>query len=228
MNVNEIFHSIEGEGIRAGMPCVFVRFNGCNLNCSYCDTKYAQSFEAEGTMMTPAEIASKVLEFGCPLVTLTGGEPLIQKGIEELVQKLLDLGLHVNIETNGSVDPTKLLAHLSTPRCSSDLIITMDYKSISSGCNSSMNLSNFLALKCYDVVKFVVGSREDLEDAARVIAAIRIAKGMFDSPLVFFSPVFGAIEPSEIVEFLKERRLEDCRMQLQLHKFIWDPEKRGV
>lgn len=222
MNVNEIFYSIEGEGIRAGHPCVFVRFNGCNLRCSYCDTKYAQDFKAKGTEMTPREILDKVKSYGCPYVTLTGGEPCKQKKIRELVTLLLDNYFKVNVETNGSVNAAALFYGVYNRK---NLTITMDYKCKSSGMSDHMNLDYLTRLSNDDVVKFVVGSEEDMYEALRIINALDIK---LTRPNIFFSPVFGSIEPKEIVEFLKKTGLHQCRVQLQLHKFIWDPEDRGV
>lgn len=215
MNVNEIFCSIEGEGKRAGYPCVFVRFNGCNLRCSYCDTAYAQE-ECKGIEMSPKEIAIKVRSFGFDKVTLTGGEPLLQEDIELLVHELVSRGMQVNIETNGSVE----IEH--TSYSSDELFYTVDYKCPSSGMSRKMNPKAFVRLRFGDVLKFVVGSKEDMEDALRII-------NVYDPPCqIFFSPVFGKIEPVAIVDFIKEHYLKNVRIQLQLHKFIWDPEKRGV
>lgn len=215
MNVNEIFCSIEGEGKRAGYPCVFVRFNGCNLRCSYCDTAYAQE-ECKGIEMSPKEIAIKVRSFGFDKVTLTGGEPLLQEDIELLVHELVSRGMQVNIETNGSVE----IEH--TSYSSDELFYTVDYKCPSSGMSRKMNPKAFVRLRFEDVLKFVVGSKEDMEDALRII-------NVYDPPCqIFFSPVFGKIEPVAIVDFIKEHYLKNVRIQLQLHKFIWDPEERGV
>lgn len=220
MDVNEIFYSIEGEGIRAGFPCVFVRFNGCNLNCSYCDTKYAQ--QKTETDMPVEAILQEVLKYGCPRVTLTGGEPLQQPDISHLVESLLNSYLIVNIETNGSISPYSVLGNLIYNK---HLIITMDYKCASSGMNGRMQLPNFVSLCEDDVLKFVVGTQEDLEEALQFIKALELQR---ITPNIFFSPIFGQIEPKEIVEFLKEYGLTQCRVQLQLHKFIWPPEMKGV
>lgn len=215
MNVNEIFCSIEGEGKRAGYPCVFVRFNGCNLRCSYCDTAYAQE-ECKGMEMSSKEIAKKVQSFGFDKVTLTGGEPLLQEYIGSLISELVSRGMQVNIETNGSVE----IDHKSYSP--DELFYTVDYKCPSSGMSRKMNSKTFSRLRSSDVLKFVVGSKEDMEDALRII-------NVYDPPCqIFFSPVFGKIEPVAIVDFIKEHYLKNVRVQLQLHKFIWDPEERGV
>lgn len=210
MKVNEIFYSIEGEGVRAGMPCTFIRLFGCNLNCSYCDTRYA----CEGVdykEMTPAEIVANVADFGCPNVTLTGGEPLIHRDVDILLRMLMEQGYKVNVETNGSVVPT-----IKGP------LYTVDFKTYSSGMTDKMNTEAFKVLTSEDVVKFVVGSLEDLEQAQEFIEANGIRAQ------VFISPIFGKIELVDLAQFITSRGLHNWRMQIQLHKYIWDPDKRGV
>ena len=214
MLVNEIFSSIEGEGIRAGYPVTFIRLYGCNLHCSYCDTRYS----CEGgdyEFMSIDEILKVVADLGFHRVTLTGGEPLIHRDVNELILTLINAGYEVNIETNGAV----YIAPYTTFK---KLIITLDYKSISSGENESMWLSNIPLLRKRDVLKFVVGSQEDLDDMRRIVVEY--------NPIcsIYVSPVFGKIEPKEIVEYIKEHKLENCRVQLQMHKFIWPPQQRGV
>ena len=212
MKVVEIFKSIDGEGIRAGLPVTFIRLGGCNLHCSYCDTKYAWDGNYEFTDMTPEEITDKVYRMGCPRITITGGEPLIHKDIHILINLLLYCGFWVNIETNGSVDVE--------PYLQNNVIVTMDYKCPSSNMDKSMNLGNLSLLRKRDVLKFVVGSKEDL-DCCRDLIKYTVAN-------VFISPVFGKIEPKEIVEYMLEHDMMDCRVQLQLHKYIWNPQERGV
>ena len=221
MQVVEIFTSIEGEGIRAGYPCVFVRFAGCNLQCSYCDTAYAQSHDCESLAMTPQEIVDRVVYSGFDKVTLTGGEPLLQEEIDELVTLLMANKIAVNIETNGTI-PVRTPDTPAFTDTSKLLMFTVDYKCPSSYMTGAMNPDSIKYLMKHDALKFVVGSREDMEDALRVLS---IHKPKCN---IFFSPVFGKIEPSEIVDFIKEHYLTNCRVQLQLHKFIWDPEMRGV
>lgn len=215
MRVVEIFSSIEGEGKRAGYPCVFVRFAGCNLRCSYCDTAYAQKPEM-GEEMSIEDIVDKVDSFGYSRVTLTGGEPLLQEDIYNLIDKLVDLRKEVNVETNGSLGIVHYFEGAASP------FYTVDYKCLSSGMSKNMNPEVFRSLGRYDVLKFVVGSEEDMQDALRVL---NVYKPKCE---VFFSPVFGKIEPKEIVEFIKSHYMDGVRIQLQLHKFIWDPNKRGV
>lgn len=214
MLVNEIFSSIEGEGIRAGYPVTFIRLYGCNLHCSYCDTRYSCE-GGEFTRMTVDEILDKVADLGFHRVTLTGGEPLIHRDVNELIMALLKAEYEVNIETNGAV-------YIAPYTHYKKLIITLDYKSISSGQNSEMWLSNFPLLRKHDVLKFVVGTREDLDDMRRIVTFNNLTCN------IYVSPVFGKIEPKEIVEYIKEHKLENCRLQLQMHKYVWPPQQRGV
>ena len=214
MLINEIFTSIEGEGIRMGYPVTFIRLYGCNLNCSYCDTRYSCEGQA-GTEMNVSEVIEKVKEAGVERITLTGGEPLIHKNAEELVDGLVNEGFEVNIETNGSVDIYPYIKK-------ENVIITMDYKSISSGENSKMNPANLRYLRNQDVLKFVVGNKEDLNDMKRIIEIYS------PSCNIFVSPIFTKIELSDIVDYIKDNKLNDCRIQVQLHKIIWEPSKRGV
>lgn len=207
LRVCEIFNSIEGEGRRAGKLAAFVRLAGCNLRCSYCDTAYA--FEG-GRFMTPEAIFSAVSEMDS--VTITGGEPLTQD-IHELLFLLRDH--HVNIETNGSI-------RIDGYRAYRGVFFTVDYKLPSSGVQAAMLEDNFRILRPFDVLKFVVADRRDLDEARRVFFEVR------PRCLVYVSPVFGRIEPADIVAYLKAYDLQEWRLQLQLHKIIWSPEKRGV
>lgn len=217
MDVNEIFYSIEGEGIRAGYPCVFVRFNGCNLRCKYCDTGYAQ--KPGDSNMTLQEIVDQVKQYKCHRVTLTGGEPLLQRDIAKLVQALSDEGMEINIETNGSI-PLE-----SFDWCMCNVLFTMDYKTGASGESPNMYLPNLKYLSASDVLKFVIGSKEDIQQAFYIVDQYL---DRCNPPMIFFSPVFGSIEPKDIVEAIKQSGHTECRVQLQLHKFIWPPEQRGV
>lgn len=212
MKVVEIFKSIDGEGIRAGLPVTFIRLGGCNLHCSYCDTKYAWEQGYKYTNMTPIEIVDKAQEIGCKRITLTGGEPLIHNDVDTLVCMLVDSGFEVNIETNGSVNISKFQYDNS--------IITMDYKCPSSGMQNRMLLSNLAKLRKIDVLKFVVGTEQDL------FACEELSKHVIAN--VYVSPVFGNIEPKDIVDYILTHNMDNCRVQLQLHKFIWSPDKRGV
>lgn len=215
MNVVEIFLSIDGEGVHVGELATFVRLAGCNLRCSYCDTKYAQNM-ADGEEMSALAIIDRVKELGCKNVTLTGGEPLLNKDGFILAHALAEGGYSVNIETNGSIDIGDLIDE-------PNVIITMDYKSPSSGCEKHMLLSNLEKLREQDVLKFVI-EESDFDAVRAVLGRYKI------SAQVFLSPIFGKIDPVQIVDFMKREFLkrENIRVQLQLHKFIWPPEMRGV
>lgn len=216
--VAEKFVSINGEGTKAGMPAVFIRLAGCNLRCSYCDTMWANGSDAPFEKMTETEIADYVRSTGIENVTLTGGEPLIADNIAVLLQALAKTGAAVEIETNGSADISVCDGIIPRPS------VTMDYKLPSSGMESKMRLENFYLLHSADTVKFVSGSREDLDRALEIIGRYDLTNRC----RVFFSPVFGKIEPAEIVDFILHNKLNGVNFQLQLHKFIWDPDKRGV
>lgn len=218
MKVAETFFSINGEGPRAGELAVFVRFQGCNLRCSYCDTRWANEPDCPTEDRTPEEITRQILDSGIRNVTLTGGEPLLQPDMPRLLALLTrQPSLRVEIETNGAVD--------LAPFCGPDRpVFTMDYKLPSSGCESAMRTENFAWLAAEDTVKFVCGSRADLDRAAELIQSHRLCRRCH----VYLSPVFGAIAPADMVDYLLSHRLNDVRLQLQMHKFIWDPDKRGV
>jgi 7-carboxy-7-deazaguanine synthase len=220
MKVSEIFKSIEGEGLRTGLPAVFIRLHGCNLRCSYCDSMYA----VEGSdykQMSVAQILDAVKEFsGITHVTLTGGEPLIHQDVEDLLSQLSGDGYRVNIETNGTV-PCKW--HFP------GLFYTMDWKCKSSGMSVKMKMENLETLGSEDVLKFVVGTIEDLEETETVVKSLAEKKD--DMPHLFVSPVFGNLSNEEIVNWLLNSNImvkNNVRFQVQLHKIIWDPERRGV
>lgn len=217
--IAETFSSINGEGTKAGQLSFFIRFTGCNLDCSYCDTKWANLPDATYTTMTDTDIIQRVLDSGITNVTVTGGEPLIQKDIIPLLDGLLKIGQCVEIETNGAADIHPVIK-MGTVRPS----LTMDYKLPSSGMEEKMLLSNFELLDSRDTVKFVSGSREDLERAAEIISRYSLT----EICPVYLSPVFGKINPEDIVNFMLEKNLNGVNLQLQLHKYIWDPNKRGV
>lgn len=217
--IAEKFISINGEGIRAGQLAVFIRFTGCNLKCSYCDTQWANQNNTPYEIMSEDEIYDYIKKSGVKNVTLTGGEPLIQPDIEILIEKLShDISLNIEIETNGSADISRISKISNSPS------LTMDYKLPSSGMEKFMNTDNFNYLYKDDTVKFVAGSQHDLETAYQIIKKYNLTEKCH----VYISPVFGAINPEDIVEFMKIHKLNDVNMQLQLHKFIWSPDKRGV
>ena len=220
MRVAEKFISINGEGTRAGELAVFVRFTGCNLRCSYCDTMWANEPGCPYEEMSPAQICEYVRSTGIKNVTLTGGEPLLQKDMDKLISLLIsECGVRVEIETNGAVD-LRPFAELPEGRP----LFTMDYKLPSSGYEDRMIAENFSVLEKEDTVKFVSGSRTDLERAGEIIEKYRL----LDRCHVYFSPVFGRIEPAEIVDFMLNKRMNKARIQIQMHKVIWDPNARGV
>ena len=218
LSVAERFVSINGEGRRAGELAVFIRFCGCNLNCRYCDTKWANLPDTPFESLSPEEIVSYVLYSGVRNVTLTGGEPLLQPELPALVQALMENHLRVEIETNGSLPLGPLLQGKHRP------VFTVDHKSPFSGMNHAMLPENYELLQEQDTVKFVVADREDLEEALSEIETCRLTRRCG----VYLSPVFGQIEAQEIVAFMKEHRMNDVRLQLQLHKYIWDPMQKGV
>lgn len=209
LRVNEIFYSLQGESSYAGLPCVFVRLTGCNLRCSYCDTTYAYE---EGIDLYIDEIIDKIVSFGCRLVEITGGEPLVQPKTPELVSRLLEEGYKVLLETNGSLD-----IGLVDSRC----IKIMDLKCPSSGQAGKNDLGNLQKVSDHDEVKFVIGTREDYEFAKGIL------KRHLDGKKVLFSTVFGELEPRTLADWILEDQL-NVRFQLQLHKYIWDPNQRGV
>ena len=220
MRVAEKFISINGEGTRAGELAVFIRFQGCNLRCSYCDTMWANAADCPFEEMSPEEICDYVAETGITNCTLTGGEPLLQRDMKQLVRLLIDkCGCRVEIETNGSANLTPL-----TMDPQHRPVFTMDYKLPSSGCESAMRRDNFELLGREDTVKFVCGSLEDLERAHEIMQEYSLP----DQCHVYFSPVFGSIEPAAIVDFMQKRRMNKVRLQIQMHKVIWDPDRRGV
>lgn len=214
----EHFISINGEGQCAGELALFLRFAGCNLRCDWCDTAWACGKDAPHELVSLhriAEIAEDALANGVRNVTLTGGEPLLQPHINEVIGRLSGLGMQPEIETNGSV-PLEAFCAPHRPK------FTMDYKLPSSKMEQHMCTENFALLHEWDTVKFVCGSRAD------VFRAKEIAEKYKPQCPLYLSPVFGRIDPAEIVEIMKEQKMGSFRLQLQLHKFIWDPAARGV
>lgn len=213
LKVNEIFFSIQGESTYAGEPCVFVRLTGCNLRCSYCDTTYAYK---EGSFMNIGEIVEKVKSFEYRLVEITGGEPLLQDETPQLITNLLDSRYTVLLETNGSKDIS-----IIDRRC----IKILDIKCPSSGEDNNNDLENLHRLNPGDEVKFVIADRADYDFAMDIISGIfEKQKG---GTRILFSPCFGKIEPQELAEWILKDKLS-VRLNLQLHKYIWPPDMRGV
>ncbi len=211
LRVNEIFYSIQGESTYTGRPCVFVRLTACNLRCRWCDTEYA-FYEGEG--LTIEQVLERVRDYKCPLVEITGGEPLLQEEVHPLIDRLLLEGYEVLIETGGSLDVGRL-----DPR----VVKILDLKAPGSGMERHNNLDNLRYLDRKDQVKFVVADRRDYEWAKRMMAEHALAEKV----QVLFSPVFGELHPREVAEWILADRLQ-ARLQIQLHKYLWDPDQRGV
>ena len=209
----EIFDSIDGEGKRTGYMATFVRFAGCNLRCSYCDTAYAWDASQAKEWLSEDNLFQQITAYPWKRVTLTGGEPMLQP-IETLCRRLGDAGYEVNIETNGAA-----ALFLDRP---DRLFYTMDIKSPSSGEKDRMRWENLSLLTADDVLKFVVGSVEDLRYMETILSTYSIKAQNY------VSPVFGKIEPVALVDYVKHHQLSRVCVQVQLHKVIWDPEARGV
>ena len=247
MNVIEIFSSIDGEGSRQGLLTTFLRLHDCNIRCSYCDTTYSYGIDSVFTEMTAAEVANVIESFGNHRITITGGEPLLQEAaVVELIDELnrrnvqtmqdntsgqigstciididkfdkremLNNSLYdFNIETNGTIVP-------SFQR--ENVWFTYDYKTPSSLAEESMNIDIFKATTERDLIKFVVGSLEDLDCMRRIIDQYPTAAQ------IYVSPVWGQIEAVSIIDYMKAYNLQNVRFQLQIHKFVWDPDAKGV
>jgi 7-carboxy-7-deazaguanine synthase len=212
LTVNEIFHSIQGESTHAGRPCVFVRLTACDLRCTWCDTPYAFH---EGQKRSIDEVVDTVEQFGCPLVEITGGEPLLQEDVYELMNRLLARGRTVLLETGG---------HRPTTRVPDGVITILDVKCPASGESAKNDFTNLDRLSPHDEVKFVVQDRTDYEFAREVIARHDLAGR---AAAILMSPVHGVLDPKTLSEWILADRLP-VRLQVQLHKFIWSPATRGV
>ena len=212
LNLCEIFHSLQGESTFTGLPCTFVRLSGCNLDCSWCDTRYAKN---ESTCLSIEKIIDQIKGIGCNLVEITGGEPLLQLETPTLISQLLDLKFQVLLETNGTLSIGNI-----DPRC----IRILDIKCPSSNEANSFLFKNIEYLTKKDEIKFVIGSRQDYEFARTMIwekLAQRPAGG------IHLSPVFGQITPENLATWILEDKLP-ARLSLQQHKIIWNPDQRGV
>ena len=247
MNVIEIFASIDGEGSRQGLLTTFLRLHDCNIRCSYCDTTYSYGIDSIFTEMTVAEVADVIESLGNHRITITGGEPLLQEAaVVELIDELnrrkaetmqdntsgqagstciididkfdkremLNNSLYdFNIETNGTIIPS---FHRD------NVWFTYDYKTPSSLAEESMNIDIFKVATERDLIKFVVGSPEDLDRMRHII-------GKYSTKAqIYVSPVWGKIEAASIIEYMKAYNLQNVRFQLQIHKFVWDPDTKGV
>lgn len=213
LKVNEIFYSIQGESSYAGFPCVFVRLTGCNLRCSYCDTRYAYD---EGEYLRIDEVLKQVAAYQCALVEITGGEPLLQEDTPLLITGLLDDGYQVLLETNGSLD-----VGVVDPRC----VRIIDVKLPSSGEFHRNNLQNLNRLTDKDELKFVIGGQSDYACAREIMKCI--SSDMLKKIVINFSALYGVVEPMQLAGWILADRLH-VRLNLQLHKIIWPVEMRGV
>jgi 7-carboxy-7-deazaguanine synthase len=212
LKINEIYHSIQGESTSAGRTCVFIRLTYCNLRCTYCDTEYAFY---EGKDMSVQQVIDEIEKYKCKLVEITGGEPLVQvEECLELMKRLNDLDYEVMIETGGS---------LSIKEIDSRVKIIMDLKCPSSGMEKKNLYKNPQYLKPTDELKFVIGNREDYEWSVEKLNKYHL-HGKCE---ILFSVVFGELEPVELVNWIIEDKL-DVRFQLQMHKYIWHTETKGV
>jgi 7-carboxy-7-deazaguanine synthase len=217
--VVEKFVSINGEGKRAGELACFIRFAGCNLNCVYCDTRWANEPEVSYESLSGQALVNFIQESGVLNVTLTGGEPLLQEGISELIQLILDeTDCNVEIETNGAADIRQYVDF------GERLSLTMDYKLPGSGMERYMILDNYDYLRENDTVKFVISDEKDLSVATELVRKLKLDERF----TVFFSTAFAKIKPADVVSYMIENKLSKVRLQLQLHKYIWEVDKRGV
>ena len=212
LTINEIFHSIQGESTFAGRPCVFVRLTACDLRCRWCDTPYAFH---EGRKMSVDEVVADVEARGCNTVEVTGGEPLLQPDVYPLMRRLVESGKTVLIETGG---------HRSIADVPAGVVRIVDVKCPGSGESAKNDWSNFARLTRQDEVKFVIADRRDYEFAKEIIEREQLPARV---NAVLFSPVHGELDPKLLSEWVIADRL-DVRVQLQVHKYIWSPETRGV
>lgn len=211
LKINEIFHSIQGESTYAGRRCVFVRLTYCNLRCTYCDTEYAFN---EGTDKSIEAIIDEIKQYDCKLVEVTGGEPLMQEESLELMKSLCDLNFEIMLETGGSLPIEDVDERVK---------IIMDLKTPSSGMMKKIFYENINFIKKNDEIKFVIASRKDYEWTKEIIKKYKLN----DKCPILFSVVFGQLKPVTLSEWILEDKL-DVIYQLQMHKYIWEPDKRGV
>jgi 7-carboxy-7-deazaguanine synthase len=212
LTINEIFHSIQGESTHSGRPCVFVRLTACDLRCSWCDTPYAFT---EGRKMSLDEVMAQVDAYQCPLVEITGGEPLLQRDVYPLMERLLESGRTVMVETGG---------HLSIENVPAPVIKIVDVKCPGSNESHRNHWPNLDLVAAHDEIKFVIKDRSDYEFARGIVTGRDLIGRV---AAVLFSPVHGVLDARSLAEWILEDRLE-VRLQLQAHKFIWGPEVRGV
>lgn len=217
--VNEIFESIDGEGYHAGFPTVFFRVVGCNLRCSWCDSKYTFEAEKESEWMSVKEAVDAVDAFELDHITITGGEPLLEENKEwmtEFIRVLLLSGYEVDVETNGSIDYSYWKEMFGV----NNFVIIADWKAPSSKMNKFMLESNLAVLGEGDIIKIVV-TDSDFEEVEKILASNTEAT-------VYISPVFGQVTMEKIPEFVLQHKHSNIRCQIQMHKVFWNPDKRGV
>lgn len=217
----EIFETVEGEGTRAGFPTIFVRLFGCNLRCTWCDTKYSYPPEEADRVMTIEEIVEQVRTYRSTHLCLTGGEPLLYgEKSAALIEALLEIETltDLHIETNGAIDLTMFMERIDSPK----VRYIMDYKLPDSGESESMIVTNFAKLRKQDELKFVIGSKRDFDEAVRVLEQYPT------EALPLFSPVWETMPPAKLVQLMLEHGLSHVKLNMQLHKVIWDPAMRGV
>lgn len=217
--VVEKFVSINGEGRCAGELSCFIRFAGCNLNCSYCDTKWANEEKTPYQIMSEEEIYGYIKDTCVKNVTLTGGEPLIQENIGRLLKLLSkDKGLRIEVETNGAVSLSDFIG------MGDNITYTLDYKLPGSGMEKYMVMDNYDIIRDIDTVKFVVSDKNDLDKAKKIIEEMNL----LEKTTVYLSSSFEKIEPVDIVEYMIENNMNKVKLQLQMHKYIWEPDRKGV
>lgn len=211
LKVNEIFYSIQGESTYAGRPCIFIRLTGCNLNCKYCDTKYAFY---DGKDLSVESILKEIKKYKCNLVEITGGEPLLQQNVYKLINKLCKEKYEVMLETNGS---------LSIKQVNEKVKIVMDLKCPSSRMEKFNNYDNLKFIKINDEIKFVIANKKDYEWCKKIIEKFQIQKLC----TILFSPVYGILEPKKLAGWILKDNLPGI-LQIQIQKYIWPNKRKGV
>jgi 7-carboxy-7-deazaguanine synthase len=212
LTVNEIYLSVQGESTHVGRPCTFVRLTACDLRCSWCDTTYAFS---GGRKMSVDEVMAEVERLGCRLVEITGGEPLLQREASDLMQKMIDSGYEVLLETGG---------HVPLDDVPDEVRVIVDVKCPGSGEADRMHWPNLDSLSATDEVKFVIKDRHDFDYARVIVVRHRLYER---AGAVLFSPVHGVLDPAALAQWILEARLP-VRLQLQMHKYIWGADAKGV
>jgi 7-carboxy-7-deazaguanine synthase len=212
LTIYEIYVSVQGESTHVGRPCAFVRLSACDLRCAWCDTPYAFT---GGRKMAIDEVLAEVERIGCPLVEITGGEPLLQKDVYQLMRDLIGRGYEVLLETGG---------HVPIDDVPDEVVAIVDVKCPASGEAARMHWPNLDQLSPHDEVKFVIQDRADFDYARGVVRRYRLDER---AAAILFSPVHGVLAPSDLARWILDDRLP-VRLQIQAHKYIWSPDARGV